>query len=234
MIAIFDLDDTLYDESTFVDSGFAAVAADGEDRYGWPADASLRRLRALLVQHGRGRVFNLWLAEGGVTTRKAIRRCVHVYRHHIPQLVLDPHAARVLNALEGRLPLYLVTDGHKVVQANKVRALGLEARFDRVLITHRFGVHNAKPSLHCFARIREWAKADWSALTYVGDNPAKDFVALNRMGARTVRVRTGRHRDDPAPPGHEAQHQIQHLGELERVCPEWFTAGSDLLGGTAG
>lgn len=222
MIAIFDLDDTLYDESTFVDSGFSAVAQYGEDRFGWPAENSLHRLRALLAQYGRGRVFNLWLAENGVTTRSAIQRCVQVYRHHTPELELDPHAARVLDRLEGRVRLYLVTDGHKVVQTNKVRALGLEDRFDRVLITHRFGTHNAKPSLYCFSRIRQWENVEWSSMTYVGDNPAKDFVSLNRVGARTVRVGTGRHRDDPAQPGYAAQHDIPHLGELDRVCPEWF------------
>jgi putative hydrolase of the HAD superfamily len=208
MILIFDLDDTLYDERTFVLSGFAAVARWGEERFGAPAADSLAELTALLDRDGRGKVFDDWL-KGRAPVRDALR----VYRHHQPEIALSPAAAATLDALADR-PLYLVTDGHKLVQANKVAALGIAGRFRRCYLTNRYGRHNAKPSLYCFDLIRRRERADWSDLVYVGDNPAKDFVALNAVGATTVRVLTGRHRDDPAAAGHEARFRLGDLSEL--------------------
>lgn len=212
MIVAFDLDDTLYDESNYVRGGLAAVAEYGAARFGWPAETSLAALAALLSRDGRGRVFDTWLAARGVTARAEVRRCVDVYRAHRPQLAPWPAAVAALDALAVRgHALYLVTDGHKGVQARKLEALGLAPRFRRVFITHRFGLRHAKPSTHCFELIRRAEGCPWNRLAYVGDNPAKDFVGLNPLGALTVRVLTGAHRDTVAAAGYEARHRIPSL-----------------------
>ena len=93
------------------------------------------------------------------------------------------------------MPLYLVTDGHKIVQHLKVRSLGLERRFKRIFITHRFGKKYAKPSTYCFEKIKNSESCDWHEMMYIGDDPAKDFVNLKPLGIRTVRVLTGAHKD---------------------------------------
>lgn len=72
----------------------------------------------------------------------------------------------------------------------------------------------AGPSL---ALLQRRESIDWPELVYVGDNPAKDFVALRAVGARTVRERTGHHRDVVARPGHVAEASIGSLDELD-VC----------------
>jgi putative hydrolase of the HAD superfamily len=48
----------------------------------------------------------------------------------------------------------------------------------------------------------------------VGDNPAKDFVNLNEMGATTIRLLTGSHASVIAKPGHDATHTIKSLSGL--------------------
>ena len=217
MILIFDLDDTLYDEACFVDGGLAAVARHGEVRWGFDAEASLGTLRAALAEDGRGAVFDRWLEGRGAWSRTRVAECVRVYRHHRPQLTLFASARRMLDRYGARGPLYLVTDGHKIVQRNKVDALQLWPAFRRVFITHRFGIAAAKPSTVCFERIREAERCDWASLVYVGDNPAKDFVSLNRLGAFTVRVRTGVHRDVVAAAGHDAAVSIEDLDALPQA-----------------
>jgi putative hydrolase of the HAD superfamily len=214
MILIFDLDDTLYDEACFVDGGLAAVARHGETRWGFEANASLETLRAVLARDGRGAVFDQWLDGRGAWSRTRVAECVRVYRHHRPQITLFASAQRMLERYGARGPLYLVTDGHKIVQRNKVDALELWPVFRRVFITHRFGIAAAKPSTVCFERIRQAERCDWSRLVYVGDNPAKDFVSLNRLGAFTVRVRTGVHRHAVAAPGYDAAASIDDLDAL--------------------
>ena len=97
MILIFDLDDTLYDEASFVDSGLEAVARHGKRKWGWDAEASLATLRAVLLRDGRGKVFDRWLEAHGRLSRARVAECVRVYRHHRPNLVLFPEARRMLD-----------------------------------------------------------------------------------------------------------------------------------------
>ncbi len=215
MIIVFDLDDTLYDERTYVMSGFAAVAGMLHDRFDWPEAASLGFMKRELQAHGRGAVFDRLLEKHGALSRDLVQACVRTYRHHRPAIQLYPAALRVLRKLDG--PLYLVTDGHKIAQQRKVEALGLERRFRKCFITHRYGVKNAKPSPHCFALIAKLERVGWSDLVYVGDNPAKDFVGLTPLGAHTVRVLTGQHKGVIARPGFDARHTIPDLRRLPEL-----------------
>jgi putative hydrolase of the HAD superfamily len=222
MILIFDLDDTLYDESSFVDSGFTVVANYGEERWGWDASASRKTLNRILTQQGRGTVFDRWLDEQGSWSNTRVAECVKVYRHHQPNIALFPSARRALRHFGARCPLYIVTDGHKIVQRNKVDALNLWPEFRRIFITHRFGRAAAKPSTLCFQRIVDAEDCDWSDIVYVGDNPNKDFVSLNPLGALTVRVLTGAHARFQAKSGYDAISTIPDLNALPYALKNRF------------
>lgn len=215
MIPIFDLDDTLYAEKSYVESGFRTVAKELEKLFGWPNQTSFDYMLAILEYEGRGTVFNRLLEANGVMSYKLVRHCINTYRHHLPSISLLPEALCVLDDLTKRP--YLVTDGHKIVQRNKVKALGIEAFFKRIYITHRYGIRYAKPSIYCFDLIRKRERCKWSDMFYVGDNPEKDFVNLNIIGVHTIRVKTGRYAADVAKPGFEAKYVINSLDNLYKV-----------------
>lgn len=219
MILIFDLDDTLYPERQFVESGFRAVAQFGLDKLGWDADWSFAFMMTQLEQSGRGAIFNRWLASRGMDSRRLVADCIRVYRHHKPNIALDTRAEAVLDRFRD-WPLYLVTDGHKIVQANKVRALGIVGRFRKIYITHRYGIAHAKPSTLCFERIRARERCDWSDMMYVGDNPAKDFVGLKPLGVHTVRILGGEHKDRKAAEHEEAEYRIRDIGQLVDIVEQ--------------
>ena len=103
------------------------------------------------------------------------------------------------------------------MQANKVEALNIRHLFKRIFITHRFGVKHAKPSTYCFEKIRLAEACDWNDMVYVGDNPAKDFVNLNRLGMHTVRVLTGVHRSAVAKPLYDAHYTVKHITDLRSL-----------------
>lgn len=210
MIHVFDLDDTLYEERLFVESGFRAVAKLGQELFGWCRVASFQFMIERLDQDGRGAVFNNWLSAHGKYSHKLLRKCVFTYRYHPPEINLYESAQRLLNHLSGQ-PLYIVTDGHKSVQAGKVRALGIQYLFKRVYITHRYGRKHAKPSLYCFELIRNAENCSWNRIVYIGDDPQKDFVSLKKAGAHTVRVHTGRHRDMRVHPSYDADYHMASL-----------------------
>lgn len=208
MVLVFDLDDTLYDELSYVYSGFRAVAAWGEQQYGLDSNSSYARLTSLLTTEGRGHIFDHWLDGRG-----SVREAVRVYRHHTPDITVWASAVRTLDQAKN-WPLYLVTDGHKIVQAKKLAALRIDNRFRHAYLTHRYGIAHAKPDLYCFELILRREHCRWEELVYVGDNPAKDFVNLNSCGACTVRVLTGQHRWIQARPGFDARYSIPDLDAL--------------------
>ena len=99
---LFDLDDTLYPESEFVLSGFRAVARWGRDRFGFSEEASYNRLREMFYNGIRGRTFDLWLEELGLTDTKFINSAVKIYREHIPVIHPFPGVLELLRNLHRR------------------------------------------------------------------------------------------------------------------------------------
>lgn len=169
-VYVFDLDDTLYNEITFVYSGFRAVAAYLSDQYGIPSESSFDLMCRILEEKGRGRVFDEVLEHYRIHGQRHVRKCLSVYRTHTPQISLLPDAETVLQTLSDS-PTYIVTDGNKMVQHNKIQALGLYNRVKKCYITYRYGKHHSKPSPYCFQKIAHLEKADPSGIVYVGDNP---------------------------------------------------------------
>lgn len=216
MILVFDLDDTLYDEICYVQSGLRAVADFMAQQWHLESSAIYRRLTRTLNEHGRGRVFDTVLSHYGRLTQANVHRCLGIYRHHKPLIKLHRAGEQCLRRF-GTDTRYLVTDGNKLVQYNKVKALGLEQRFKRVFITHRFGIKHAKPSPHCFKLIAKAENLSPHNIVYIGDNPAKDFVGIKPLGFKTVRVLTGMHSDVRLPQRFEADVSI---GSLDELTPE--------------
>ena len=219
MLLVFDLDDTIYDEETFVDSGFWAVAQFGEDRFGWNSEKSFLYMKRMLEREGRGQVFDRWLAENGQATRALVKKCVTIYHHHKPSIRLTEDTERLLFWLSRLHPLYVVTDGHKIVQKYKIEALGIKKYFRKVMITHQYGKHHAKPSTYCFELIRRREGCNWEEMAYIGDNPYKDFVNLNPLGVLTVRVHTGAYRKVSVDSAYDAKYSIKSLADLTQVLP---------------
>ena len=112
------------------------------------------------------------------------------------------------------VPLYLVTDGDPSVQNSKIDALNIRNRFRKIYTTGSLGEEWKKPSLKAFSEIVDFEGVDISELVYVGDDPNKDFVQLNSVGAQTIRVMTGRFKELRMPRDFEAQQQIASIADL--------------------
>lgn len=216
---VFDLDDTLYPERQFAFSGFAAVAAAFQDRLG-PPDECAAAMRRLFDTPNRSRVFNALLAERFGTANDAlVARMIETYRNHCPALSLYPDADAALERLASRFTLGLLTDGPLVTQRNKVQALGLTGRFRAVLFTEELGPGFGKPHSIGFERIAAELGAKHHRCAYVADNPAKDFVAPNRLGWKSIRVLRpdGVYAKTPAASHGEPQATIPNLNELDEL-----------------
>lgn len=213
MILIFDLDDTLYRELDYVESGMRAVALWAESTFDWDPIQSFDELMSLLILKGRGLIFNEWLSQNKKGQHYYVKKCISVYRNHTPRLLLHSDAEKVISFFSNH-PKYIVTDGNKNVQWKKISALNISHYFKGIYITHRYGIKNSKPSTHCFNLIKNIEKCEWSDMVYVGDNPAKDFINLNPLGVQTIRVLTGGYATEKVAHPFDAQISIKNLNEL--------------------
>lgn len=209
MVIVFDLDDTLYEELTFVRSGFRAVADYLSPILGMPQNQIIEELNAEL-QVQREKVFDRFLLKHRKGTQKLIKNCVSVYRGHEPSLTLFPEARACLVRLQD-YPLYIVTDGNHIVQRKKCQALGLELLVRRCFYTYAHGLHRRKPSPYCFEKICELENVTPSSVVYIADNPHKDFVGIKPMGFQTVRVLTGPYACDKVELAYDADFTISNL-----------------------
>jgi len=217
MILIFDLDDTLYPEVNFALSGAEAVITAFSENTKWKNEKSRRFLRNQILCGGRQKMFDNWISAAGIHG-VTVKDCVKVYRAHLPNLILPDETRSVLEKLTVA-STFLVTDGNKRVQHRKIEALGIGKYFNRTYVTHDYGLIAAKPSLICFEKIRNQTLSEWEQLVYVGDDPSKDFVKLNKVGALTVRVMTGRHREAKAHQGFDAKIRVERLSQLSKAIP---------------
>lgn len=221
---VFDLDDTLYPERQYALGGFAAVGDWAAREFG--ARNVAARLTELLDQGHLGKAFRIALAEQVAdVTDHHLRAAMNAYADHTPDLTLFEDAVRTLDQLAD-VPLSLITDGNPKTQAAKVAALGLPARFGRIVLTGALAPKGEmhKPHRRAYEIVETTQRrADADHFVYVGDNPRKDFVAPNAMGWTTVLVDRPEWRQwrihplGPAPEGGEPQHTIASLDALPRL-----------------
>lgn len=177
-VVVFDLDDTLYKERLFVESGFKAVA-----KYlGNPT--FVRELIAYWDsgQNAFDQLINTY------SLQCSVGELLDIYRSHAPSIQLDESTAFVLDDLakSGRI-LGIITDGRTETQRNKIEALDLYKWFstDNIVISEEFG--SSKPDIRNYRFFM--SKYPGKTYAYVGDNISKDFIAPKLLGWRTICLR---------------------------------------------
>ena len=185
MNVVLDLDDTLYLERSYVESGFKAIDAflsqrgvNGFYDYAWPA----------FNLESASNVYQDFFASESLP-ETLLLQCIEVYRNHKPTLTLLPDARIFLDTIfrNGEHQLFMITDGRDFQQQNKIDALGIEQMFEKVIITGAYGVEYFKPHPRAFVEI---AGQQPEQCIYIGDNPSKDFIAPAQLGWQpSIRMR---------------------------------------------
>lgn len=190
IVVVFDLDDTLYPEREYMQSGFRAAAREAIAIVGAATEASdLAEAMTVARDAGRNAMDEAADILGVIDMAERedlIRKMVEAYRLHSPSIVLPDDSRRLLDMLSGKgVALALITDGRSVGQRAKISALGLERYFrpDNIYISEERG--HDKRSMEPFAyMVHRYPEA--RGFVYVADNPEKDFLYPNIMGWQTV------------------------------------------------
>lgn len=217
-VVVFDLDDTLFSEIEYVKSGFLSVAKYFENKFNLDSKSLYTFMLKDLENNGRGKIFDNMLKAFNIYTRKNVEKAIFIYRTHKPNIVFPKESLDILNYFNGKkIPIYIVTDGNKIVQNNKIEALKLRNYIKKDFITHRFGIKSSKPSTYCFEKIVKIENVEFEDIVYIGDNPNKDFVNIKKLGFRTIRIKKGMFRNLTKSKDFEAEINIQNLLELKNI-----------------
>lgn len=221
---VFDLDDTLYPERAYALGGFHAAGEWARANLGVEGIAD--RLTTLLDEGHLGQAFRIALRELVPDhSEDHLKALLLAYGRHVPDLSLFTDARAALDSLT-HTPIGLITDGHDKTQARKVAALGIAPRFHKIIYTGALGPDRAfhKPHPRAFELMEHALRQSrHDRFVYVGDNPAKDFIAPNAMGWTTILIDRPEHRATrihplTAPPPDGAPHiTLTSLDALRRT-----------------
>ncbi len=172
-VVVFDLDDTLYQEADYVDSGIRHVCAQinslcGIDCY--------RAIQANRLQDAK--LDWLTLACHLTGLKPSIKESLlWMYRLHLPDISLSESCSESLKKIRSAaIAAAILTDGRTVTQKLKLSSLGLSHW--PVYISEDYG--SAKPSPDRFQAIQKDFPAE--KYVYVADNIQKDFLGCNPLG----------------------------------------------------
>ena len=217
-IIAFDLDDTLYKEIYYLKSAYREIAlkvAQGDRML-----ASELLAQMVNTFRNRGNAFKRLNKLLGLKT--PVEEYLAMYRTHHPDIHLDEEVVEALDALKAAdCTLALITDGRSVQQRNKIAALGLNRWIadEDIVISEEIG--SEKPDEANYRRIMN-LHPDADRFIYIGDNPAKDFIAPNRLGWTTVcLLNNGENihlqRFDDAPPQAQPQYKVWTWQDARKV-----------------
>ncbi len=199
---LFDLDDTLYDDTAAYRAAARSVAdtvandvvdaqalADAYERAAmafWSSLSAEHLTRA--IEDERERMWHEALRAVGLDDRALAMRCADSYvRARAGALELAPGALDVLILLRERgCKLGLVTNGFAATHHEKIDRLGLRKRMDAFFIADEVGMLKPNPELYRHAcRV---LGSDPARTAMVGDRYARDVLGAHEVGLFTVLI----------------------------------------------
>ncbi len=215
-VVVFDLDDTLYKEQDYLLSAYREIAERIGDRVTRKQGVQEDRIFDQMLrwrQEGEN-VFQCLIDTYGLDM--TVDDLLTVYRSHVPAIRLDEDTNHLLDYLHRIAVIGLITDGRSLTQRHKIEALGLSAYMDEenILISEETG--HEKPSEVPYRHFM----AHYPACTYyyVGDNPAKDFSAPDRLGWTSIcLLDDGRNIHPQELAGVNGIWKVEHISEIENI-----------------
>lgn len=143
---IFDLDDTLFPERSFVISGFRAASEYAASVAPIASERLFRQLQDDFHAGVRGNSFEVALRSLDSYSAQLEAAMVEAYRDHEPRIKPFPGVVDTLQRLKKEHRIGLLSDGTLEVQQRKFRAIDISHFFDAVVFSDEFGREHWKPS----------------------------------------------------------------------------------------
>jgi putative hydrolase of the HAD superfamily len=218
---IFDLDNTLYDQSDYCFGAFGYIAGFIEKETGIISEKTLNFMKMLYIDKGPlyKHLFDDLISSFKI---KKIRKKALIDKFHgyEPSLHLEETVVELLDNLKVKYLLGLVTNGEGGMQRRKVKSLGLDHWMDAIVYTDDYGIKYAKPHELGYKVICKTLGIEPLEVVYVGDNPHCDFQGANHVGITTIRVMNGPFVDLKASDKQTPNYEINNISALEEKINE--------------
>ena len=172
-VVVFDLDDTLYPEADYVNSGVRYVCGQINSLCGIDCYEAIQTQR---LQDAKLDWLSLACELSGF--KPSVKESLlWMYSLHLPEISLTENCFESLEKIKSEaLAVAVLTDGRSVTQKLKLASLGLSHW--PAYVSEDYG--SAKPDPDRFQAIQKDFPAD--QYVYVADNVQKDFLGCNPLG----------------------------------------------------
>ena len=134
-------------------------------------------------------IWNEFLMQEGIRSElirgQLAKVIAHIYRaisRH--RLQLYPDVKRVLNELQAKYRLALISDAQSCYALPEIRAVGLEGYFDPVVISSHYGFRKPDPRL--FQRSLDKLKLKPAEVIWVGNDMFRDIHGAKQVGIKSI------------------------------------------------
>jgi putative hydrolase of the HAD superfamily len=215
---IFDLDDTLYLEKYYLESGFMAISRYIHDITGVKSKETFKLLKDLNDIDNKF-VFNRLINHSEKYNKLKINNLLKIYREHKPLIKLEKEAITTLiNLKKLGYRIGIITDGTIIQQNNKIKSLRLKEYIDEIIITDELGKKYWKPHPKAFEIMKYRLNVKYIEMIYIGDNPQKDFYINSIHPIKTVRLKgAGFYKDYKYYKNHKENYSINKLSEIFEI-----------------
>ncbi len=207
MVIVFDLDDTLYDEIDFVKSGFEKISEylNNDSYYSFMLET--------FYKEGSGKVFNSLIEKFNLNI--SLQELIKIYRFHKPNIELSKESLELLKFSQS-YKTALISDGYYIMQQNKFVALNLSQYIQYPIFTDFY--QTKKPECKSFEMVMTRFK-DETNFIYISDNPKKDFIAPNKLGWKSIRLKNsvGIYKDFISDATYEVNNRLEIVRILEKI-----------------
>ena len=134
-------------------------------------------------------IWNEFLMQEGIRSgliRGQLSKVIaHIYRGvSRNRLQLYPDVKRVLNELQTKYRLALISDAQSCYALPEIRAVGLEGYFDPVVISSHYGFRKPDPRL--FQRSLDKLKLKPAEVIWVGNDMFRDIHGAKQVGIKSI------------------------------------------------
>jgi len=180
---IFDLDNTLYDESYYILAAHKEIAEFLSEKGDVSGKEIFKILRSDFHEKTSmySRLFNDLLEKMNLEIT-LLSDLMKIYSNIKPNIELYPAVKTLLIEIKiQKKKLGLLTNGTVDTQRNKVNILNLKKYFDSIIIARSYGKDYEKPNPKIYTIILQELNSKPKNSVYIGDNPYTDFIGAKKL-----------------------------------------------------
>ena len=132
----------------------------------------------------------------------------HYYQYMYEYTVLKKDTIDVLNKLQNKYKLAILSNGDSKSQHDKIDKVDISKYFDEVIVTGDYGIH--KPNKEIFKIMADKLNVECNECLMIGDVFSTDILGSIKAGMIPVWVSV----DDEKPNIHYKGYRIRHLDEI--------------------